>query len=124
MLRGPNRRRPHPMCPRPPRSMTRTMPITPAKSIEPPAMAAVAVALSDISHRYGPRQALAGLSLEIAAGELFAILGPNGGGKTTLFRLLSTLIPLQSGRADILGFDVASQPLEVRRRIGVVFQAP
>ncbi len=56
--------------------------------------------------------------------EIFAFLGPNGGGKTTLFRLLSTLIPLQEGRLQILGFDVARQPRAVQERIGVVFQAP
>jgi ABC-2 type transport system ATP-binding protein len=64
------------------------------------------------------------LSLEIAAGEVFAFLGPNGSGKTTLFRLLSTLIPLQTGAIAILGVDVARSPAGVRRQIGVVFQAP
>ena len=60
-----------------------------------------------MSHAYGSRQALVDLSLEIRAGELFAILGPNGGGKTTLFRLLSTLIPLQAGAVSMLGHDLA-----------------
>jgi ABC-2 type transport system ATP-binding protein len=82
------------------------------------------VRLAGVSHHYGSRQALTDLSLEIAASELFAVLGPNGGGKTTLFRLLSTLIPLQAGSASILGCDLKRQPHEVRRHIGVVFQAP
>lgn len=73
---------------------------------------------------YGERTALAGLNLQIEPGEIFALLGPNGGGKTTLFRLLSTLIPIQQGRANVLGYDIATQTHEVRRRIGVVFQAP
>jgi len=83
-----------------------------------------AVSVSRLIHRYGQRLALADVSLEIAAGEIFAFLGPNGGGKTTLFRLLSTLVPIQQGAIQILGLDVARQPHEVRRAIGVVFQAP
>jgi len=83
-----------------------------------------AIRVSRLVHHYGSRQALAEVSLEIESAEIFAFLGPNGGGKTTLFRLLSTLIPIQAGSIEILGFDVARQPAEVRRRIGVVFQAP
>jgi len=83
-----------------------------------------AVRVAQVQHRYGNRLALAGLDLSIAAGEIFAIVGPNGGGKTTLFRLLSTLIPIQSGAIEIFGLDVARQAGAVRERIGVVFQAP
>lgn len=83
-----------------------------------------AIETSGLIHRYGERIALAGLDLRVEQGEIFALLGPNGGGKTTLFRLLSTLIPIQQGRASVLGYDVANQTHEVRRRIGVVFQAP
>ena len=83
-----------------------------------------AIETAQLVHRYGDRTALAGLDLRIEPGEIFALLGPNGGGKTTLFRLLSTLIPIQQGRASVLGYDVARQTAEVRHRIGVVFQAP
>jgi ABC-2 type transport system ATP-binding protein len=88
--------------------------------MNPPA----AVRLENISHCYGRRQALAELSLSILAGEIFVFLGPNGGGKTTLFRVLSTLIPPQAGTAQILGLDLRRDTTEIRRRIGVVFQAP
>lgn len=83
-----------------------------------------AIQVAEVGHDYGRRRALDALSLAIAPGELFAVLGPNGGGKTTLFRLLSTLIPLQRGTIRILGFDASAQAHEVRRRLGVVFQAP
>lgn len=83
-----------------------------------------AVRLVGLSHAYASRQALAGLDLQIEQGEMFAVLGPNGGGKSTLFRVLSTLIPLQAGSAEILGYDVARHQRAVRQRIGVVFQAP
>lgn len=82
-----------------------------------------AVSIRAVSHRYGQRQALDDISFDIAAGEIFGILGPNGGGKTTLFRLLSTLIPLQTGKVTLAGFDLRRDSYEIRRRIGVVFQA-
>lgn len=87
-------------------------------------MTSPAVAIRRVSHRYGSRTALDEVSFDVAEGEIFGLLGPNGGGKTTLFRLLSTLIPLQSGEISVFGADVARQTDEVRRAIGVVFQAP
>jgi ABC-2 type transport system ATP-binding protein len=83
-----------------------------------------AVSIRAVSHRYGSRQALSEVTFEIAPGEIFCILGPNGGGKTTLFRLLSTLIPLQQGEVTLVGFDLRREAFEIRRRIGVVFQSP
>jgi ABC-2 type transport system ATP-binding protein len=83
-----------------------------------------AISVSHLSHCYGERTAVDDLSLTIERGEIFAFLGPNGGGKTTLFRVLSTLIPVQRGEARVLGFDLRSERSAVRSRIGVVFQAP
>ena len=83
-----------------------------------------AIEVDSVSHFYGQRAALRGVSFTVERGEIFALLGPNGGGKTTLFRLLSTLIPLQQGRATVLGSDVRAARTEVRRQLGVVFQAP
>ena len=82
------------------------------------------VQVTNLSHAYGDRLALDGLSLSVEAGEVFGLLGPNGSGKTTLFRILSTLLPAAPGTASILGMDVAAERDAVRRRIGVVFQSP
>src|SRR5258708_31307693 len=85
---------------------------------------APAIEITHLEHHYGARRALAGISLQIELGEIFVFLGPNGGGKTTLFRLLSTLIPIQSGDVRILGFDLRRQTQAIRERLGIVFQAP
>ncbi|MGC4003459.1 MAG: ATP-binding cassette domain-containing protein [Pirellulales bacterium] len=82
------------------------------------------IEIVDLVHRYGERTALDHLSLTVNTGEFLAVLGPNGGGKTTLFRILSTLIPPQAGRVAIYGRDSARETSEVRRELGVVFQAP
>src|SRR5687768_17079812 len=66
-----------------------------------------AIQIDNVTHRYGDRLALDGLSLSINAKEIFVFLGPNGGGKTTLFRLLSTLISLQSGEVEVFGRSVS-----------------
>lgn len=83
-----------------------------------------AIDVRSLSFRYGVRLALDAVSLAVAPGEVFGLLGPNGGGKSTLFRLLATLLPLQSGSASIGGVSVADDPQSVRRLIGVTFQSP
>lgn len=87
-------------------------------------MADAAIELDRLVHRYKDRTALAGLSLSVGKGQIAAFLGPNGSGKTTLFRILTTLMIPSEGTARVAGFDVAREPREVRRRIGVVFQSP
>jgi ABC-2 type transport system ATP-binding protein len=77
-----------------------------------------------LTHRYGERTALDHVSFQVAKGEIFGLLGPNGGGKTTLFRILSTLIAPREGSVRMFGMDVVRDKGEIRRRIGVVFQAP
>jgi ABC-2 type transport system ATP-binding protein len=84
-----------------------------------------AVEVSGLTHAYGDFQALRGISFTVNRGEIFGLLGPNGGGKTTTFRILSTLIRQNgTGTVKIAGFDLQREASEVRRRIGVVFQAP
>jgi len=78
----------------------------------------------DLRHRYGDRDALRGVSFTVSPGEVFGLLGPNGGGKTTLFRIVSTLLRPTSGEVLVGGDDVSRQPDRVRRRLGVVFQSP
>jgi len=83
-----------------------------------------AVEIAGLSFSYGERRALSDVGFSIARGEIFGLLGPNGGGKTTLFKLISTLAPLQAGDVRILGFDLRSDTIALRRRLGVVFQHP
>src|SRR5882724_1123835 len=82
------------------------------------------LAVETLTHRYGERVALNKVSFEVARGEIFGLLGPNGGGKTTLFRILSTLIKPREGSVRMFGTDIGSNQGEIRRRIGVVFQSP
>ncbi|MEV0587664.1 ATP-binding cassette domain-containing protein [Nonomuraea sp. NPDC050310] len=76
-----------------------------------------------LSRAFGRRTAVDQLTFHVAPGEIFGLLGPNGAGKTTTIRMLATLLPATSGAARVCGFDVASRPAEVRRRIGYVQQA-
>jgi ABC-2 type transport system ATP-binding protein len=82
----------------------------------------VTVEVAGLSHRYGDRTALSDVSFGVRQGEIFGLVGPNGGGKTTLFKILSTILPISTGTARIAGVDVRDP--SVRRKIGVVFQSP
>ncbi|MBI4579177.1 MAG: ABC transporter ATP-binding protein, partial [Planctomycetes bacterium] len=82
------------------------------------------IQVESLSHSYRDRQALREVGFRVEPGEIFALLGPNGGGKTTLFRVLCTAMTPTAGRAAVCGHDVQRQPDAVRRLIGVVFQEP
>lgn len=82
-----------------------------------------AISVSDLTHHYGSRCAIDAIGFEIAPSEIFAFVGPNGGGKTTLFRVLSTLVPIQRGEVSIMGCNLRTETQAIRRQIGVVFQA-
>ncbi len=77
-----------------------------------------AVKVNNLSKSYGQVAALKGLSFEVRRGEIYGIIGPDGAGKTTLFRILTTLMLADSGTATVDGLDVVRDYREVRRRIG------
>lgn len=76
------------------------------------------IELDGLSKSYGSLHAVRGVSLTVARGEVYALLGANGAGKTTALRCLATLLGPSAGTARIAGFDVRMHPLEVRRRLG------
>jgi ABC-2 type transport system ATP-binding protein len=87
-------------------------------------MTKFAVEAHDIVRNFkdGEVQALKGVTLEVPKGQVFGLLGPNGSGKTTMVRILSTILAPTSGHATVNGFDVVKQADEVRRSIGLAGQ--
>ncbi len=83
-----------------------------------------AVQTTALTHRYGERLALDHVDLKAARGSILALLGPNGGGKTTLFKILTTLLVPSEGTASVAGFDVRRERDAVRDSVGIVFQKP
>lgn len=81
-----------------------------------------AIEVKQMHKRFGRVQALAGVDLEIEAGEFFALLGPNGAGKTTLINIIAGLMHASSGTARVMGHDVVVDYREARRTLGVVPQ--
>ena len=77
-----------------------------------------AVVVDNVTKKYGAVEALKGVSLTVPSGELFGIIGPDGAGKTSLFRILTTLLLPDSGNASVCGLDVARDYKEIRRRVG------
>jgi energy-coupling factor transport system ATP-binding protein len=86
----------------------------------------LAVSCEKVSFSYAGSgsQALSDLSFEVRAGEYVGVVGPNGGGKSTLVRLLNGLLRPDSGSVRVSGRDPATEPFEVRKHLGVLFQNP
>lgn len=85
---------------------------------------AYAVETTALTKRYGDLLAVDTLNLSIEEGEIFGLLGPNGAGKTTTLSMLATLLKPTSGTGRVNGYDIITQPSDVRRSIGIVFQDP
>ena len=77
-----------------------------------------AIKVENISKSFGKVRALDGISFEVERGELFGLIGPDGAGKTTLFRLLATLLNPDEGRAEVDGFDIVKDYHAIRERVG------
>ena len=77
----------------------------------------------ELTRRFEKFTAVDALNISVAPGEVFGLLGPNGAGKSTVIKMLTTLLPLTSGKAYLAGYDVTRQPDAVRRVIGYVPQA-
>ncbi len=78
----------------------------------------VSVKVQHLTKEYGPQKAVNDVSFEAKKGEVLGFLGPNGAGKSTTMKILTCFIPQTEGQAEVCGFDVATNPMEVRRRIG------
>ena len=85
-------------------------------------MAELAVEAEGLVKAYGDTTALAGLDLAVRTGSVLGLLGPNGAGKTTAVRIFATLLSADSGSARVAGYDVRTQPREIRKRIGLTGQ--
>ncbi|QJB43024.1 ATP-binding cassette domain-containing protein [Dolichospermum flos-aquae] len=95
------------------------------ESAEIPAQVPKSVILQtlELTRRFEKSTAVDALNISVASGEVFGLLGPNGAGKSTVIKMLTTLLPVSSGKAYLAGYDVTRQPDAVRRVIGYVPQA-
>ena len=88
-----------------------------------PAAAAPAISVADLHKTYGQNEAVAGISFDVAAGEVFGLLGPNGAGKTTTVEILEGYRELTSGTVSVLGEDPHERSQTLRERVGIVLQS-
>lgn len=82
------------------------------------------ISVEGLSKRYARNTAVDNISFQVDKGQIVGFLGPNGAGKTTTMRILTCFLPPTSGRANVAGFDVVDQPMEVKRRIGYLPETP
>lgn len=82
------------------------------------------ITVEGLTKRYARTTAVDNISFTVNKGEIVGFLGPNGAGKTTTMRVLTCFLPATEGRAEVAGFDVANQPMEVKRRIGYLPETP
>ncbi len=82
------------------------------------------IKLDKLTKKFGTKQALSGVDLDIPAGQMWGLLGPNGAGKTTLFRILMGILKASSGSATIAGLDVFDERIEVKRVLGFLPDEP
>src|ERR1051325_10652149 len=82
------------------------------------------VVMRGLTRHFGPKIAVDGMDLVVGAGEFFAFLGPNGAGKSTTIKMAAGMLRPTAGTVEVLGIDVARDPLEVKRRIGVLPEEP
>src|ERR1035438_10733518 len=78
------------------------------------------IVLQQLTKRFGAQLAVDALSFEVPAGQILGFLGPNGAGKSTTLKMLTGMLEPTSGTATICGFDLLREPIEVKRRVGVV----
>ncbi len=81
-----------------------------------------ALQASALTRKFGDLTAVDQVTLTVNQGEIFGLIGPNGAGKSTLIKMLTTLLPPTSGSATVAGYDIVTQPSDVRRHIGYVPQ--
>jgi ABC-2 type transport system ATP-binding protein len=82
------------------------------------------ISVENLTKRYATKTAIEAMSFRVEKGEILGFLGPNGAGKTTTMRIITGYMPSTDGTVKVDGFDVADQPLEVRRRIGYLPENP
>jgi len=82
------------------------------------------IEVESLTKRYGRTTAVDGVSFRVERGEILGFLGPNGAGKTTTMRILTCYLPPTEGTARVAGYDVFSQPMEVKRRVGYLPETP